>query len=459
MINTRFAPSPTGSLHIGGARTALFSWLYAKSHGGNCFLRLEDTDLLRSKKEYVDSIIKSFDTLGIDFDGEPVYQSSRKKRHLELIQSLLDSGNAYKCNCSKDRLEEVRSLQLKQGLKPKYDGKCRNSSLEAIHDYVIRFKNPQEGYVEFEDIVKGNIRVENQELDDLIILRTDGSPTYNLSVVADDSDMGITHVIRGDDHINNTPRQINIFNALDLKAPYYGHLPMILGEDGSRMSKRHGATDVFEYFNLGICAEPLINYLSRLGWSYGDQEVFTISNLIKDFKFGRINSSPSIFSYDKLRWFNGEYLKSSSNETLLSLLEDKDSNFSQDKNFSIKIINLLRGRASTLNELIESSDYFFAEFKNYDVKSASKFLSGESLKYITALINELSLLKDWNSDLIKQSINQVVQDFQVGFGKVGQPFRVAITGTSNAPDIDLTAELLGQDIVLKRLRRAIKEFS
>ena len=459
MIVTRFAPSPTGDLHIGGARTALFAWLYAKSSDGKCFLRLEDTDVQRSNEAHIESIIASFKWLGLNFDGEVVYQSSRKERHLQLVKDLVNSGHAYKCNCSKKRLTELRETQIKNGLKPKYDGHCRELFNKLDKNCVVRFKNPINGYVEYNDLIKGKIKISNSELDDLILLRSDGSPTYNLSVVVDDVDMGISHVIRGDDHINNTPRQINIFKALKLNIPEYGHVPMILGEDGKRMSKRHGAVGVFEYKDLGISSSALINYLVRLGWSFGDQELFSKEELIEVFKSGKINSSPSTFSMQKLKWFNKEYLNSCSADSLLSLLIEEDHNFSKDIDYSLKIINLLRDRCSIVKEFIDQSIYFFEEFKEYDKKSSSQFLTKEGIKFISTLRDELSNLTEWNKKNIHSSIVKVMEIYGISMGKIGQPFRVAITGSSQAPSIDHTAEILGKEKVLNRIERAIKEFS
>ena len=307
-VRTRFAPSPTGLLHIGGARTALFAWLYAKTNSGSCLLRIEDTDKERSKQEFTDEIINSFNWMGVNFDEDVVYQSKNLDRHLVVAKELLKSGQAYVCNCSKERLDQLRKEQQEQGLNPKYDGKCRNLSLSESDNTVIRFKNPEDGSVIFQDLIKGEIEFQNEEMDDFIIVRSDGAPTYNLCVVVDDLDMRISHVIRGDDHLNNTPKQINVFKALKVEPPTYGHVPMILGEDGKRMSKRHGAVGVSEYRDMGILPQAFMNYLARLGWSLGDQEIFTSDELVDNFSSGNLNSAPASFSLDKLTWFNKEYL-------------------------------------------------------------------------------------------------------------------------------------------------------
>lgn len=459
MIITRFAPSPTGNLHIGGARTALFAWLYAKSHKGQCFLRLEDTDQDRSKNEYINSIISSFNWLGIDFDGQPVYQSSRKEKHIKAANLLIHKGEAYYCDCSKQRLSEVRERQIKDGLKPRYDGNCRDASLKFKENRVVRFKNPSSGEVEYHDLIRGIIKTSNQELDDLVLLRADGSPTYNLSVVVDDADMKISHVIRGDDHINNTPRQINIFKALNLSIPEYGHVPMILGEDGKRMSKRHGATGVFDYKNLGISAEALINYFARLGWSLGDEEIFSLSELIESFKDGNINSSPSTFSISKLKWYSKEYMNKSSSQKILSELKDLDGKFNERPEYSLRVIALLKDRCSTLNDYLAESNYFFKDFESYDESSAKKFFTNDSINILSYLLKVFHDLEDWNKESIKSSLENVMAKYSVGMGKVGQPLRVAITGSSNAPSIDLVAELLGKEIVLERLKLAITKYS
>jgi len=456
-IVTRFAPSPTGLLHIGGARTALFAWLFAKSHEGICLLRIEDTDIERSKEEYTKAIISSFSWLGIDFDDKPVYQSHNKAVHLEAVQSLLKKGSAYYCDCSTERLNEIRSAQQKAGDKPKYDGKCRDLNHTFREGMVVRFRNPQEGTVEFNDIVKGVIEISNKEMDDLILIRTNGTPTYNLSVVVDDKEMGITHVIRGDDHINNTPRQINIFKALGYNAPIYGHVPMILGEDNKRLSKRHGAVGVEEYKELGVLPDAMRNYLAKLGWSYGDEEIFSESDLISKFKEGKLNNSPAAFSMDKLKWFNKEYLSQIEDSKIFNMLLSEGT-FTDD-DYSSKVFHLVKDRCSFLSDYKKETSYFFQELNTYDDLAVKKIINKQSLEIFIDLRKKFLVLEDWSAINVQSLIQQVVSEFDVGFGKVGLPLRLALTGSTNSPSIDQTAELLGKDKVVDRINKAIAAFS
>ena len=457
-VKTRFAPSPTGTLHIGGARTALFAWLFAKSHQGKCLLRIEDTDLERSKPEHTKAIIDSFSWMDIEFDDEVFYQSDNKVKHLLTVRGLVESKQAYFCNCSTERLNKIREEQQKEGFKPKYDGKCRDLGLQEGSDTVVRFRNPQEGSVQFTDIVKGVIEISNKELDDLILVRSDGTPTYNLCVVVDDIDMDITHVIRGDDHINNTPRQINIFRALEAKEPIYGHVPMILGEDGKRLSKRHGAVGVSEYEQLGVLPGALKNYLVRLGWSLGDQEVFGHQELINKFKEGNINNSPSAFSLEKLTWFNKEFISQIKSEHLLSRLSSMDTEFLEDE-YSLSVLELIRGRCSLMNEFSKESEYFFKDINSYDSKAVKKFINDQAVNLLSELLVELKNLTSWKASDIQSSIESLLSKHEIGFGKIGLPLRIALTGSTNSPSIDKTVEVLGQKIVVERIEKAIKEFS
>jgi glutamyl-tRNA synthetase len=453
-MRTRFAPSPTGLLHIGGARTALFAWLYAKSNQGSCMLRIEDTDKERSKDQYTKEIINSFKWLGIEFDEETVYQSQNQDRHIEVALELLDKGLAYVCTCSKERLDELRNQQQEEGLNPKYDGKCRNLSLDRTPGSVIRFKIPDADSTVFNDLVKGEISVENEELDDFIILRSDGTPTYNLSVVADDIDMGISHVIRGDDHISNTPKQINIFKALGMEVPIYGHLPMIQGEDGKRMSKRHGATGVGEYHAMGILPEALLNYLVRLGWAKGDEEFFSKNDLIDIFSEGKFNTSPASFSLEKLHWYNKSYLDDIEDKELIKIIPSETF---KDDEFSMRVLSLIRERCNNLNEFENEASYFFESpkhFEDKDIKKASSDITNELLEEFKVRISALKL---WNAEEINKLINEVVSDKEVGFGKIGLPLRLSLTGTLNSPSIDKVCELLGLEEVLERISFAQSE--
>ena len=454
----RFAPSPTGLLHIGGARTALFTWLYSKSLGGDCLLRLEDTDSERSEQKYTDSIINSFKWMGIEFDQEPVYQSRNKDNHIDKAQELVNKGKAYYCDCSPERLKKIREQQQKRREKPKYDGKCRELGLEKGPNTVIRFKNPESGSVTFEDLVRGQMKVANKELDDLILVRSDGSPTYNLCVVVDDLDMNISHVVRGDDHINNTFRQINIFKALEESVPIYGHVPMILGEDGKRMSKRHGAVNVLDYKDLGVLPEALLNYIVRLGWSYGDQEMFGLKELIQIFKDGKLNNSPASFSYEKLLWFNREYFLKMENKTLLEQLVPTSNQFKQD-DYSTKVINLIKERCSLLSEFESEGSYFYGDSVVIDSKDASKIFTEQALPILKFLAEGFKEITNWQVEDIKSLFNEVMEKNEVGMASVGKPLRLAITGRMNSASVDETSLVLGKKKVIKRVEEAIKSYS
>ena len=450
----RFAPSPTGLLHIGGARTALFAWLYSKSLGGECFLRLEDTDTERSKQEYTDSIIASFKWMGIEFDQEPVYQSKNKDNHIERALQLVESDRAYYCECSSERLNKLREDQQKKDQKPKYDGKCRNLNLKRGDTSVIRFKNPESGSVVFNDLVRGEIEVSNKELDDLIIVRADGSPTYNLCVVIDDLDMNISHVIRGDDHINNTFRQINIFNALEEDHPVYGHVPMILGEDGKRMSKRHGAVNVLDYKESGVLPEALVNYVVRLGWSYGDQELFKLEELKKIFKDGKLNNSPASFSLEKLLWFNREYFLNLESEELLEKVILESTVFKSD-DYSLAVVDLVKERCSLLSEFENEGSYFFEDNVKINPQDAERILNEEGLLILDYLNLVFKEIKIWDVKNIKESINKTMEEKQVGMASVGKPLRLSITGRTNSASVDETCFVLGKERVLERLKKIL----
>ena len=454
----RFAPSPTGLLHLGGARTALFTWLYSKSLGGDCLLRLEDTDAERSEQKYTDSIINSFKWMGIEFDQEPVYQSRNKDNHLDKAQELVNKGKAYYCDCSPERLKKIREEQQKKREKPKYDGKCRELGLEKGPNTVIRFKNPQSGSVTFKDLVRGQMEVANKELDDLILVRSDGSPTYNLCVVVDDLDMNVSHVVRGDDHINNTFRQINIFKALEESVPIYGHVPMILGEDGKRMSKRHGAVNVLDYKDLGVLPEAFLNYIVRLGWSYGDQEMFELKELIQIFKDGKLNNSPASFSYEKLLWFNREYFLKMENKTLLELLVPTSKQFKKD-DYSAKVINLIKERCSLLSEFENEGSYFYDDSVVVDSKDASKVFTEQAVTILKFLVEGFKELTNWQVEDIKSLFNEVMEKNEVGMASVGKPLRLAITGRMNSASVDETSLVLGQEKVIKRVEDVIKSYS
>lgn len=461
MTVTRFPPSPTGYLHIGGARTALYSWLHARQNTGKFVLRIEDTDLERSSQESVQAILDGMEWLGLDYDEGPYYQTQRFDRYQEVVDTLLQQGHAYHCECSKERLDEMRETQKAAGIKAKYDGRCRDLGLSDASSTVVRFKNPLDGDVIIHDLVKGNIAISNQELDDLVIARTDGVPTYNLTVVVDDMDMGITHVIRGDDHINNTPRQINILNALGAGLPLYGHVPMILGEDGARMSKRHGAVGVMQYRDDGFLPEALLNYLVRLGWSHGDQELFTMDELLALFKVEDVSRSPSTFNPEKLLWVNQEKIKALSAS---DLLEKSQWHFTaaglevEASDFSVAVVGLIQERCKTLVDVVEQSRFFFCEVENYDAAAIKKWIKPVSPDLLESLISKLNAISDWTPENIQAAVQAVVDENEVGFAKVAQPVRIAVTGGTMSPSIDQTLGLLGKTTGMKRLAEGLTYF-
>ncbi len=461
MTITRFPPSPTGYLHIGGARTAFYSWLHARQYGGTFVLRIEDTDLERSTQESVQAILDGMEWLGLNYDQGPFYQTQRFDRYKEVVQDLLASGHAYHCECSKDRLDEMREQQKANGQKPKYDGRCRELGLSDSPSTVVRFKNPLDGDVVVEDIVKGNIVISNAELDDLVIARPDGVPTYNLTVVVDDMDMGITHVIRGDDHINNTPRQINILKALGATLPVYGHVPMILGEDGSRLSKRHGAVSVMQYRDDGFLPEALLNYLVRLGWSHGDQELFTENELLDLFKVEDVSRSPSTFNPEKLLWVNQEKIKAL---TPQELLERAAWHFAQvgtvpeTNDHSVAVVALIQERCKTLLDVVAQTQFFFNPVDDYDAAAVKKWVKPVTPELMSALINKLEALDAWQAEPIHAAVQAVVDQHEVGFAKVAQPIRISVTGSTNSPSIDQTLAMLGRDVSLVRLSSAKTAF-
>lgn len=459
-IRTRFAPSPTGYLHIGGARTALFSWLYARKHGGTFILRIEDTDLERSTVESVNAILEGMTWLGLEYDEGPFYQTHRFDRYKEVIQTLLDNGHAYRCYCTKDELDTLRAEQMANKEKPRYDGRCRHrTELREGVDPVIRFRNPDEGEVVIEDCVRGRVVIKNSELDDLIIARSDGSPTYNLSVVVDDLDMRVTHVIRGDDHLNNTPRQINILKALGAELPVYAHVPMILGADGARLSKRHGAVSVMQYRDDGYLPEAVLNYLVRLGWSHGDQEVFSIDEMIELFDIQNINHSASTFNPEKLLWLNHHYLMHADPLHVAHHLRWHLGQMGVDPTEGpdpVDVVKAQRERNKTLVDMARSSLFFYRDFGEYEEKAAKKNLTEQSAPLLESLAERLQALPDWHKEDIHAAIEATAEVAAVKMGAVAQPLRVAVTGTAVSPPIDITLELLGRDRTLARIRRALQ---
>jgi len=457
-VRTRFAPSPTGYLHIGGARTALFSWLYAKKMGGEFILRIEDTDRERSTQEAVDAITDGMEWLGLEHDEGPFYQTQRFDRYKEVIQQLLDDDHAYYCNCSRERLDEMREQQMANKQKPKYDGCCRDKGLTAADDTVIRFKNPLDGAVEITDHVRGNVVISNQELDDLIIERSDGAPTYNLTVVVDDWDMEISHVIRGDDHLNNTPRQINILKALGAHIPEYAHIPMINGPDGKKLSKRTGAVSVMQYHEEGYLTEAVINYLVRLGWSHGDQEIFTLDEMIEKFDLKNINKSSSSLNVEKLQWLNQQYFMSLDPiyvaEQLAFYMLEHGINIETGPKLTDVVVQL-RERSKTFIDMVENCRFFYEDFDEYDAKAAKKQFKPAAKEILQELKQSYSMIEDWTADNIHKVVEDTVAKCEVGFGKVGQPLRLAVTGHGKSSSIDVTLEMLGKEKTLARLDKAI----
>ncbi len=456
---TRFAPSPTGYLHVGGARTALFSWLHARKHGGAFILRIEDTDLERSTPESVNAILEGMTWLGLEYDEGPFYQTERFDRYNEVIEELMEKGLAYRCSCSRERLDDLRETAMANKEKPRYDGHCRSLDISPDTPHVIRFLNPDDGVVVVDDMVRGRVSFSNAELDDLIIRRTDGSPTYNLTVVVDDSDMGITDVIRGDDHLNNTPRQINILKALDKEIPRYAHLPMILGDDGARLSKRHGAVSVMQYMEQGILPEALINYLVRLGWSHGDQEVFSQEELIQLFDVDDVNKSASSFNTEKLLWLNQHYIKEADSYHLAHLLSPHLGRLGIDPAEGpdiVKVVEAQKERAKTLVEMAEISEFIYRDFEEYDEKAAKKNLRPVVREPLEKMKEALQQLDNWEETTLHQCVEDVSASLELKMGKVAQPLRVAVVGRAASPGIDVTLALIGKDACLRRIDMALE---
>jgi glutamyl-tRNA synthetase len=459
-VRTRFAPSPTGFLHVGGVRTALFSWLFAKHHQGQFILRIEDTDSERSTQESVHAILEGMAWLGLDYDEGPFYQTQRYDRYRQVAQQLLNEGKAYRCECSKERLEVLRQAQMEAKEKPRYDGHCRNKNLPlGDKPQVIRFKNPEQGIVSLKDEVYGEIHVNQNELDDLILIRSDGHPTYNFAVVIDDLDMGITHVIRGDDHLNNTPRQWNLFKALGAPVPVFAHLPMILGEDGKRLSKRHGAVSVLQFKELGILPHALLNYLARLGWSHGDQELFSMDELISFFDLNHVSRGASSFNYDKVYWINQHYQKNDPAEEVAEALrwhfEQAGVDLSQGPDLK-ELIPIQAERCKTLAELCQMSLYFFTDNIEYDEEAVKKHLCPVIVEPLIALYERFKGVNPWQKNELQECINEVCVQFNLTMGKIAQPLRVAVTGSSMSPSIDMTLVLLGKEKVLHRLEAVLE---
>ena len=459
-VVTRFAPSPTGLLHIGGVRTALFSWLYAQRHGGQFILRIEDTDRERSTDEAVQVILDGMRWLGLTEDQGPFYQTQRYPRYHEVIAQMLANGQAYRCYSSKAELDALRETQLANKQKPRYDGRWRDSTATPPEGVtpVIRFRNPQVGEVVVDDQVHGRTVFQNAELDDLIIQRSDGNPTYNFCVVVDDMDMGVTHVIRGDDHLNNTPRQINMLLALGAKPPVYAHVPMILGADGAKLSKRHGAVSVLDYQKEGFLPDALLNYLVRLGWSHGDQEFFTREQMIAAFDIADVNKAASAFNNDKLLWLNQQHIMKAPVATLVAALAEQlavQGVTGCDEALLAGVVEAQRERSKTLKEMATASLFFFRE-PVFDDKAVAKHLTAEALTLLAGLQAELTELADWSAPAIHNTLETFAAMHQLGLGKVAQPLRVALCGGTISPPIDATVALLGRERAMARLTAALQ---
>ncbi len=460
MVVTRFAPSPTGMLHIGGVRTALFSWLYARHHGGRFILRIEDTDRERSTDEAVRVILEGMKWLGLDADEGPYYQTQRFDRYRQVLEQWLAEGKAYRCYCSREELEVMRAEQMARKDKPRYDGRCRHRTAPVPGvNPAIRFRNPDAGEVVIEDRVHGRTVFQNAELDDLIIARSDGTPTYNFCVVVDDCDMGVTHVVRGDDHLNNTPRQVNMLVALGATPPVYAHVPMILGADGAKLSKRHGAVSVLQYQEEGYLPDALLNYLVRLGWSHGDQEVFTRAQMIAAFDLASVGKAAAAFDPDKLLWLNQQHMMKAPVQQLAAGLKEQLARLgieSTDQTLLEGVCESQRERAKTLKEMAANSLYFFRDFEQYEPKAAAKNLNNLAAPLLLSLYEHLELLEHWEAEPIHAAINAVAAASGAGLGKVAQPLRVAVSGSGVSPPIDATVAVLGRERTLARLSRALE---
>jgi glutamyl-tRNA synthetase len=454
-VVTRFAPSPTGLLHVGGVRTALFSWLYARRNGGKFILRIEDTDRERSTADAVRVILEGMRWLGLNADEGPYFQTQRFDRYRAVLAEMLRAGTAYRCYCTKEELEALRERQLARKEKPRYTGTCRaRTEPRPGVDPVVRFRNPVEGEVVVQDLVHGPVTFKNAELDDLIIARADGTPTYNFSVVVDDMDMRITHVIRGDDHLNNTPRQMNMLQALGATLPAYAHVPMILGPDGAKLSKRHGAVSVLQYEEEGYLPDALLNYLVRLGWSHGDQEIFTREEMIAAFDIHDVNKAASAFNPEKLLWLNQQHMMRAAPATLVPYLRAQLHRLgcdSTDQPLLEGVIVAQRERAKTLKDMAQNSRFFFVEHIEVDPKAAAKHLGGDARQALAAVREQLASLPQWNAAAIHDVLNDLAARLGSGLGKIAQPVRVAVTGTAVSPPIDVTLELLGRERSLARI--------
>ena len=459
-VRTRFAPSPTGYLHVGGARTAIFNWLFARHNKGKFILRIEDTDQERSTDESTNAILDSMKWLGMDWDEGPFFQAKRVDIYNEHVERLIKEGKAYYCTCTPDELEAKRQKALSEGKKPKYDGKCRGNTKRPDVPAAVRFLSPDEGHTVVDDIIKGRVVIENAELDDLIIRRSDGWPTYNFCVVIDDATMKMTHVIRGDDHLNNTPRQIQMYEAFGYPVPKFGHVPMILGSDKTRLSKRHGATSVMAYRDMGYLPEALFNYLVRLGWSHGDQEIFSREELIEQFNLENVGKSAGVFNPEKLLWLNAHYIKESAPAKLSTLvtpfLEAKGFDLSKGPSLE-NVVATLKERSKTVLEMADFAEFYYRDEIVYDEKASEKFLKPEMVGVFESLIDRLKTIDDneFNHDGIEKAFGDLTTEKGLKLKDVAQPVRVALTGGTISPGIFEIIEVLGKETAIKRLQKGM----
>jgi len=458
-IRTRFAPSPTGFLHIGGVRTALFNWLYARHNDGQFILRIEDTDQVRSTAESTGAILNALLWLGLNWDEGPFFQTERGEIYREAVERFVDEGKAYYCICTPEELEEKRKRALAERRKPRYDGTCRERDLARTAGSAVRFRCPQAGITIVNDLIRGPISFNNEELDDLVIERCDGWPTYNFAVVVDDVQMDITHVIRGDDHLNNTPRQILLYEAMGAAVPQFAHVPMILGADKARLSKRHGATSVTAYREMGYLPEALVNYLVRLGWSHGDQEIFSKEELIHLFTLEAVGKSAAVFNPEKLLWLNQRYIKTYPEERLVDTMKpfwEMRGLDTSDREFTGKIVADLRGRVKTLTEMADAGEFYFNDAIVYDSDAAEKFLKPEFTGHLRAVMEKVPLLQDYTKNGIEGFLRELAEERGVKLKSIAQPLRVALTGKTVSPGIDEVMITLGKERVVKRLKRALE---
>ncbi|MFW6415473.1 MAG: glutamate--tRNA ligase [Thermodesulfobacteriota bacterium] len=463
-VVTRFPPSPTGNLHVGGARTALFNWLLARSMGGRFVLRLEDTDVERSTQEMVDSIIEAMHWLGMEWDEGPYFQSRRFDIYNQYIEDLLQTGQAYYCRCSEEEVEAMRNEAWEKGYNPKYDGRCRNLGLESAPGRVVRFKSPQQGETMFRDVLKGVNSVDNTQLDDFVIRRGDGSPTYNLAVVVDDASMGITHILRGDDHLSNTPKQVLLYSALGFDLPVFGHVPMIMGPDKKKLSKRHGALSVLEYREAGYLPQALVNYLVRLGWSYGDREIFSRDELVELFSLDRLSKSASVFDPEKLDWVNSRHIKESPARDLASGLQGflAEKGFpGVDLSYLQDIVPLLQPRATTLKEMAELAEFFLIpdDRLHYQQELLDKYFNPEVTGHLRTIRERFQELEDFSQEALESTVRQYLSEQGVKFKLLAQPIRIAVTGKTASPGIFETLSVLGKESVLNRLGLLLQALS